>query len=102
MRRWSIGINSYHKTASYLLSEAPWYIFGLEDCVQLVCDILQSIPIINWRMPWEIDWSLADLFHCYVDMPIFTFCEDRTTCWCSTIDYDEALKRHPELVKLLE
>lgn len=103
MRRWWVGTNSYHRTASYSLEEASWYIFALENTVQSVCDFLHSVPILNWSSPFgENHWSVATLFHCYVDMPVFGFCCDHIKAWDSPIDYDKIREKHPDMCAFMD
>ena len=49
MKHWSYGINSYHRTASLLLNEAPWYVFFIEWLFDgiLSCVHVPKIPFPN-------------------------------------------------------
>ena len=108
MKTWSYGINSLYKTASIDLRTGPWWVFALERTAELCCDMIPSIPMpdakkrlrdqveieLNGGNPWTTwkEWygDLSQLFHCFVHVPIFDFCQKRIKCKFIELDYDKA------------
>ena len=107
MKTWSYGINSLYKTASIDLRTGPWWVFALERTAELCCDMIPSIPMpdakkrlrdqveieLNGGNPWTTwkEWygDLSQLFHCFVHVPIFDFCQKRVKCKFIELDYDK-------------
>ena len=107
MKTWSYGINSLYKTASIDLRTGPWCLFALERTAEFCCDIIPSIPLpnakkrlrdqedieLNGGNPWTTwkEWygDLSQLFHCFVHVPIFDFCQKRIKCKFIELDYDK-------------
>ncbi|MFH1293076.1 MAG: hypothetical protein ABIJ44_02985 [Pseudomonadota bacterium] len=107
MNTWSYGINSLYKTASIDLRIGPWWVFALERTVELCCDMIPSIPLpdtkkrlkdqenieLNGCNSWTTwkEWygDLSQLFHCFVHVPIFDFCQKRIKCKFIELDYDK-------------
>ncbi|MBU4374550.1 MAG: hypothetical protein KJ714_08990 [Euryarchaeota archaeon] len=110
MKTWSYGINSLYKTASIDLRTGPWWVFTLERTAELCCDMIPSIPLpdakkrlrdqedieLNGGNPWTTRkaWygDLSQLFHCFVHVPIFDFCQKRIKCKFIELDYDKVKK----------
>lgn len=106
MRNWTYGINNYHKTASIYLEIASWHIFVIRRVSEFMCDIFPAIqlPDIKFRLrdrdnieANEGEWTtfkewhgdMQQLFHIYIHMPIFEFCDDRIETKYIEIDYDK-------------
>ena len=107
MKTWSYGINSLYKTASIDLRTGSWWLFALERTAEFCCDIIPSIPLpnakkrlreqgdieLNGGNPWTTwkEWygDLSQLFHCFVHVPIFDFCQKRIKCKFIELDYDK-------------
>ena len=101
MKKWSYGINSYYKTASIYLEEAPWYLMLLQDTTERICDLMSywNIPLIG-RIKITKDseiytiseyyGGMKDLFHCFVDTPISNFCWKRTKTKIISIEWEKA------------
>ena len=107
MRKWSYGINSYHKTATIYVDDAPWWIFALERSIEFICDIIPSIPFPKVKMrlrdPGDIEcieseWTtwkewygdLNQYFHVLAHNPVFYYCQDRMKTKFVDITYDKA------------
>ena len=108
MKTWSYGINSLHRTASLDLQTGPWWVYALEWAVGWCCDLAPSIPLPDAKMrlrdqgdielnsghPWTTwkEWygDLSQLFHCFVHMPVFDFCQRRIQSRIVWLDYDKA------------
>lgn len=107
MKTWSYGINSLYKTASIDLRTGPWWVFVLERTAELCCDMGPSIPLpgarkrlrdqedieLNGGNPWTTwkEWygDLSQLFHCFVHIPIFNFCERMVQSRIVELDYEK-------------
>jgi hypothetical protein len=107
MKTWSYGINSLYKTASIDLQTGPWWVFALGRTAELCCDLAPSIPLpgakkrlkdqedieLNGGNPWTTwkEWygDLSQLFHCFVHIPIFNFCERRIQSRNVELGYDK-------------
>jgi hypothetical protein len=107
MRKWSYGINSYHKTANIYVDDAPWLIFALERSIEFICDVIPSIPFPKVKMrlkdpddiefigsewtTWK-DWygDLNQYFHLLVHSPVFYYCQGRMKTKFVDITYDKA------------
>lgn len=104
MRNWEYGINNYYKTATVYLETAPWHIFAIRRLSEFLCDIFPPIPMPNIKIrlkdkdsielneseyttikEWHGDFQ--QLFHIYIHMPIFNFCNDRIETKDIEIDY---------------
>jgi hypothetical protein len=108
MKTWSYGINSLYKTASIDLQTAPWWVFALEWAVGWCCDLAPALPLpdakmrlrdqedieLNGGSPWTTwkEWygDLSQLFHGFVHMPVFNFCQSRIQSRIVGLDYDNA------------
>ena len=108
MKTWSYGINTIYKKANIYLEEASWWVFALDRTIEFLCDLIPplSLPKIkirlkdrediefNGRSEWTTwrEWhgDLNQLFHCFVHMPIFDFCQKRIRCKFIEIHYDKA------------
>ena len=108
MKSWSYGINSIYKRASIYLEEAPWWIFAVDRFAEFLCDLVPPIPLpkikvrlkdrqdieFNGENEWTTlrDWygDLNQVFHCFVHLPVFDFCQKRTNCKPMEIDYNKA------------
>ena len=108
MKNWSYGINSIYKKANIYLEEASWWVFLVNRIVEFLCDLTPSIslPKIKMRLKsrediefnggsdWTTlrDWygDLSQVFHCFVHMPVFYFCQKRIRCKSIEIDYSKA------------
>ena len=107
MKSWNYGINSLYKTASIDLRTGSWWIFYLGRTVEFCCDLVLPIPLptvkkrltdqedieqnagnhwTTWK-EWYGDFS--QLFHCFVHMPVFNFCERMIQTKNVEIDYDK-------------
>ena len=107
MKTWSYGINSLYKTASIDLRAGPWWVFALERTAELCCDMVPTIPLpsakkrlrdqedieLNGGNPWTTwkEWygDFSQLFHCFVHIPIFNFCERIVQSRIVELDYDK-------------
>jgi hypothetical protein len=111
MKTWSYGINSLYRTASIDLQTGPWWAFVLERAVEWCCDLAPAIPLpkakmklrdpedieLNGGHPWTTwkEWygDLSQLFHGFVHMPVFNFCQRRIRCREENeISYADAVK----------
>ena len=108
MKTWSYGINSLYRTASIDLQTGPWWVFALERAVGWCCDLAPAIPLpdakmrlrdqedieLNGGSPWTTwkEWygDLSQLFHGFVHMPVFNFCQNRIQSRIAGLDYDKA------------
>lgn len=108
MKSWSCGINSIYKKASIYLEEAPCWVFLVDRIVEFFCDLMPLIflPKIKMRLKdkediefnggseWTTlrDWygDLRQVFHCFVHMPVFDFCQKRIRRKSIEIDYNRA------------
>jgi len=108
VRKWTYGINSYHKTASLILEDAPWWVFVLEDFVDFLSANIPAIPFPSIKIyltnEEDIecnggdnrtslrDWygDLHQWFHCRIHNPIFHFCVRRIRWKEVKIEYDRA------------
>lgn len=108
MTTWTYGINSLYKTACIDLQEGPWWAFELERVIEWCCDCMPavSLPKVKLRLkePADIemnddktwttlnDWygDLSQLFHCFVHMPVFNYCQRRIRSRIVEMDYDKA------------
>jgi len=110
MKTWSYGINSIYKKASIYLEEASWWVFALDRIIEFLCDFIPPVPFPKIKMRLkdrediefngDSEWTtwrewygdLSQLFHCFVHMPIFDFCQKRIKCKSVEINYDNAKK----------
>lgn len=108
MRSWSYGINSIYKKANIYLEEAPWLVFGVDRIAEFVCDFVPPVPLPKMKVrlksrediefnggdDWTTlrDWygDLRQVFHCFVHMPIFDFCQKRIRGKSIEIDFSSA------------
>ena len=108
MKTWTYGINSLYKTASIDLQAGPWWAFVLERMVEWCCDCTPDIPLPNVKLrlrgPENIEmndghqWTtwkecygdLSQLFHCFVHMPVFNYCQRWIRSRIVELDYDRA------------
>jgi hypothetical protein len=99
VKNWSFGTNCFHHSGGVLLEEAPWYIFAIREGSLWVCEHIPSIPLP--RIPMKDsdgeDTTLRDCFgelnqlwHFYVDMPLYGWADSKVkTTWVET-GYDAA------------
>ena len=110
MRTWNYGVNSIYKKASIYLEEASWWVFVVDKTVETLCDLMPSIQLPNITMRLHDredielnggselttlrDWygDLSQVFHCFVHMPVFDFCQRRIECKQFEINYNEVVK----------
>lgn len=104
MKRWHYAANSYYKTTSILLEEAPAYIFILEDSIMWICGnlphikipFLNKIKIVRDNDTYDIAEYYGDtinqIFHCFMCTPITKFCWDRINTKSVPIEWDECKK----------
>ncbi len=108
MKNWSYGINSIYKKANIYLEQAPWWVFTIDRIVEFLCNLSPPIPLPKIKMRlkdredielngggnWTTlrDWygDLSQVFHCFVHMPVFDFCQKRIKCKSTEIDYARA------------
>ena len=108
MKTWSYGVNSIYKKASIYLEEASWWVFVVDKIVESLCDFMPSIPLPNIEIRLKDkediefnggselttlrDWygDLRQVFHCFVHMRVFDFCQKRIGCKHIAIDYTKA------------
>lgn len=108
MKSWSYGINSLYKQASIYLEQAPLCVFAAERVAEFLCDLMPPIPLpnikkrlkhradidINGGEEWTTwqEWygDLSQVFHCFVHVPIFDFCQKRIKGKVLEIDYQRA------------
>lgn len=86
MRIWSIGTNSYYKTASYILREAPWHIYALEKIDFLIERGVSKLPSFIW------EWWYIHIFD-----RIFQWCTSKEKAWWVHLDYDSIKDKHPKI-----
>jgi len=107
MKTWTYGINSLYRTASIDLQAGPWWA-ALDRAVEWCCDCAPAIPLPNVKLrrrdPEDIEmndghqWTtwkewygdLSQLFHCFVHMPVFNYCQRRIRSRIVELDYDRA------------
>jgi hypothetical protein len=95
MRSWGYSVNSLYKKATIYLEEASWWVFVVDNIVEFLCDLTPSIPLpkikIRLKNREDIefnegnklttlrDWygDLRQLFHCFMHMPVFYFCQKK-------------------------
>ena len=65
MRRWSYGINGYHKTAGVFITEAPAWVFALDWLADIGCRV---VP--RWKVP-----LLSHFHHTDDDGEVYTLSE---------------------------
>lgn len=122
MKRWHYATNSYYKTASIMLEEAPAWVFILEDTVMWICDklpdikipFLTKIKITRDNEKYDVAEYYGDtvnqMFHCLVCMPVVSFCWSRIETksiemgWdkCKELFYKEDKDRWDEMEKEYE
>jgi len=108
MKSWSYGTNSIYKKANIYLEEAFWWVFAVDRIAEFLCDLIPSIPLPKIKMRlkdrediefnggsnWTTlrDWygDLSQVFHCFVHMPVFDFCQKRIRCKSIEIGYNRA------------
>lgn len=108
MKSWSYGINSIYRKASIYLEEAPWWMFAIDRIAELLCDLIPPFPLpkikmklrdkedieLNGGSEWTTlrDWygDLSQVFHCFVHLPIFHFCQERIRYKSIKIDFNQA------------
>ena len=108
MKSWGYGINSIYQKAHIYLEDASWWIFLVDRIVEFLCDHIPpiSLPKIKMKLKDREDiefnggselttlreWygDLNQVFHCFVHMPVFNFCQKRTRCKSIEIGYDKA------------
>jgi len=108
MKSWSYGVNSIYKKANIYLEEAPWWVFWVDRIAEFLCDFAPpiSLPKMKVRLKsreniefnggdeWTTlrDWygDLRQVFHCFVHMPVFDFCQKRIRSKSIEIDYNLA------------
>ncbi len=108
MKSWSYGVNSIYKKANIYLEEAPWWIFWIDRIAEFLCDFVPpiSLPRMKVRLrsrediefnggdEWTTlgDWygDLRQVFHCFVHMSIFDFCQKRIRSKSMEIEYNRA------------
>jgi hypothetical protein len=108
MRTWSYGVNSIYKKAGIYLEEASWWVFVVDRFVEFLCDFMPSVPLPKIKMRlkdkedvefnggnelttlWDWYGDLRQVFHCFVHMPLFDFCQKRIGCKHIEIDYNKA------------
>ena len=108
MKSWSYGINSIYKQSSIYLEEAPLCVFVVDRIAEFLCDLIPPIPLpkikkrlkdradrdINGGEEWTTwqEWygDLSQVFHCFVHVPIFDFCQKRIKSKLLEIDYQKA------------
>lgn len=106
MKTWRYGINSVYETAFIDLQNGPWWVFGLERMAEWCCDGIPDIPLpklkLRLRDPEDIEandghqWTtwkawygdLSQLFHCFVHIPVFNYCQRRVCSRFVELDYD--------------
>lgn len=91
MKSWDIGVNSIHKTASYILIEAPWYTFVLESIVMNICGRIPCIPLLSKNYDDLHDW-----FHSTICSPITYWCNRKTSDIFIEADYDEIKRKYKD------
>jgi len=107
MKTWSYGINSLYRTAVIDLRTGPWWAFALERASEGCCDLTPVPPLpniklklrdsddieLNGGLPWTTwrQWygDLSQLFHIFVSVPVFNFCQSRIRCKMVESDYDK-------------
>ena len=107
MKTWSYGINSLYRTAFIDLQTGPWWVFVLERAIEWCCDLALAIPLPNIKIrlkdpedielngsdPWTTwkEWygDLGQLFHSFVHMPVYDFCQRRIESKMVESDYDK-------------
>ena len=110
MITWSYGVNSIYKQVSIYLEEASWWVFVVDKIVESLCDLIPSLPLPNIKMRLHNkediecnggselttlrDWygDLSQVFHRFIHMPVFDFCQKRIECKQFEVDYYEAIK----------
>lgn len=108
MKIWTYAANSHYKTASYILDEAPWFIFFLENLTMIICDALHEVPIpfgktIKVRINNffcsnelitldEYYGSIGGLFHVFICSRITTWCFKKIKTKIIDTDYEELKK----------
>ena len=111
MKTWTYAVNSYYKTASYILEEGPWWSFATETIIQNICTALSVFPIpfgskikIKDEETYtlkEYYGSLGGIFHAYVCGPVTEFCYKKRQELCIETDYEQLKKERqweaPEL-----
>lgn len=109
MQRWFLATNSYRKTASVFLEEAPWYIFALENVTFKICSLVPHIYIpFTDRIKikdddgevytiYEYYGDLNCLFHSFVCAPITSYCFSKTNTKHVEITWDKLKELDEEL-----
>lgn len=108
MKSWGYGINSIYKKANIYLEKASWWVFLIDRIAEFLCDLIPPIPLPKIKMKLKDredielngesdcttlrDWygDLSQVFHCFVHMPIFDFCQKRIRYKYIEIDYSKA------------
>ena len=87
MKTWSIDTNFYHRTASYYLSEGPWWAYLIEWLNFEICHVIGHIPLVN---------RLDDLWHIYVCNNVWHWTLSKRAEWEVPVDLGEVIERHTE------
>ena len=85
MTRWFIGTNNYYYEGSIILEEGPWYVFFIEQIMNLICHYVPMIPLPKIKIIRDNEetnlneyyGTINDLFHLYVHDKIFKWCYNR-------------------------
>lgn len=91
MRDWTVAINTLYRTASVVYEEFPRYIWAIEKANFFWDSMAMKLPGSFW------EWYWLHIFD-----PIFKWCNSHKRTWFLDIDYEEAKKRHPDIVEHLE
>ena len=98
MKNWSILTNSYYKTAHYMVTKGPWWVYLLEWLVEYIDHILHHIPLLN-SLPR--DYPLSYRFCMSVYGKVLEWRDNKLwSKWVDT-DYEQLKKDHPDLGMIL-
>ena len=110
MKTWSLGINTYYRTASYHLEEGPAWSFVLDWAVDWACTLFPPIPFPPIPITREGEhttaraWygDLRSVFHVYICSSLSDYCWKHRQSIVLPTEYNEAAQRHPVLFARLE
>lgn len=103
--RWSIAINNYYFTGSIVLETASWYIFAIENIIQIICSYIPRIPLpksIKIKRDDEIytlrEWygDVQQMFYSHVFMKVSEWCYKRIDFQYISFPFNMLKEQFPE------
>lgn len=102
MKTWTYGINTYYRTAHYVIEQGPWWAFFIRWLADHLCDFIPRIPFPSIRIDDEErnkttlknEWGdLSQWVHVVIHAPVFKWVEGKIHCNLVPAPYEE-IKQH--------